>query len=60
MKTLIPQDSEQYRFECEIREWKRLAKLKGRSWWNVTKNKIKAKRGQAGLDKLLNAMNGVK
>ena len=59
MKIIIDETNgtEKHRLACEVATWKRLIKKNGLGWWTQTKEKIKAKRGQAGLNYLLSEMN---
>ena len=50
-------DDLRHMLECEARYWKLEVRKRGRGWWNERKDKIKRKRGQAGLDALLAEMN---
>jgi len=50
----------QYMLECEARYWlasyKKIKKHK-RRWWNERKDSIRKKRGEAGLQLLVDEMN---
>ena len=54
---MMPNNSEQYRLECEVRHWKSEIKKKGWHFWEEKKKALLKKRGQAGLDYLVAGMN---
>lgn len=49
--------SEEFRIKCECIFWKRWIIIHGRVQWELTKARIKAHRGEAGLNRLLDEMN---
>lgn len=43
---------------CEARYWAAQRKLHGYAWWNAAKDRIRKKRGEEGLQVLLDELNG--
>jgi len=51
-------DTEGHMLACEARYWADQVKRMGRAWWNARKDAIKRHRGEDGLQRLLDEMNG--
>lgn len=50
-------NDEASRLKCEAEYWSRKARQNGRAWWDKKKERIRKKRGEKGLNYLLEAMN---
>ena len=56
MVSAVDTSSEQYRFECEAREWVRRVKQNGMHWWQDKKRKLIKLRGQESVNILIEEM----
>ena len=56
-KTIKACDNAQHMLECEARFWIKCVREYGYAWWNARKDAIKKKRGEDGLQRLLDEMN---
>ena len=53
-------NSKEYLLECEARYWIKEVRHRGHTWWNQRKESIRRKRGDHGLQILLNKMNEIR